>query len=86
LCDPRRPASSNGQADAEQKKTRSSAHHENFDALYLPGGHDKGVREYLESNLIQYLVVDFFVSEKPVAAICHGVIVAARSADPNTGK
>jgi protease I len=57
-----------------------------FDALYLPGGHDKAVKEYMESDLIQSLVVDFFAARKPVAAICHGVIVAARSIDPNTGK
>jgi protease I len=57
-----------------------------FDALYLPGGHDKGVKEYLESELIQNIVIDFFAARKPVAAICHGVIVAARSIDPNTGK
>jgi putative intracellular protease/amidase len=57
-----------------------------FDALYLPGGHDKGVKEYLESELIQMLVVDFFKAGKPVAAICHGVVVAARSNDPKTGK
>lgn len=57
-----------------------------FDALYLPGGHDKGVKEYLESELIQGLVVDFFKAGKPVAAICHGVVVAARSTDPKTGK
>jgi len=64
----------------------ATARHEGFNALYLPGGHDKGVKEYLESELIQNLVVDFFAAEKPVAAICHGVIVAARSIDPNTGK
>jgi putative intracellular protease/amidase len=51
-----------------------------------PGGHDKGVKEYLESDLIQKLVVDFFKAGKPVAAICHGVVVAARSTDPKTGK
>ena len=64
----------------------AAARHESFDALYLPGGHDKGVKEYLESDLIQNLVLDFFVAGKPVAAICHGVIVAARSTNPNTGK
>ena len=57
-----------------------------FDALYLPGGHDKGVKGYLESGLIQNLVVDFFTAGKPVAAICHGVLVAARSTDPKTDK
>ena len=37
-----------------------------FDAILLPGGHDKGVKEYLESEVLQQLVVDFFVSQKPV--------------------
>lgn len=54
-----------------------------FDALLLPGGHDKGVREYLESSVLQALVVDFFVAGKPVAAICHGVVLAARSINPS---
>lgn len=57
-----------------------------FDALYLPGGHDKAVKEYMESELIQSLVVDFFAARKPVAAICHGVVLVARSTDPETGK
>jgi protease I len=57
-----------------------------FAAIFLPGGHDKGVREYLESNVLQQLVVDFFVAQKPVAAICHGVVLAARSINPDTGK
>jgi protease I len=58
----------------------------NFDALLLPGGHDKGVREYLESTVLQQLVVQFFTANKPVAAICHGVVLAARSVNPTTGK
>lgn len=57
-----------------------------FDALLLPGGHDKGVKEYLESDLLQHLVGAFFASRKVVGAICHGVVLAARSKDPNTGK
>jgi putative intracellular protease/amidase len=57
-----------------------------FAAIFLPGGHDKGVREYLESNVLQQLVVEFFAAEKPVAAICHGVVLAARSINPVTGK
>ena len=57
-----------------------------FDALLLPGGHDKGMKEYLESSLLQKLVVDFFGAEKPVGAICHGVVLAARSIDPATAK
>lgn len=57
-----------------------------FDALLLPGGHDKSVKEYLESKILQRLVGEFFAARKPVAAICHGVVLAARSLNPNTGK
>lgn len=57
-----------------------------FDALFLPGGHDKRVKEYLESEVLQQLVVDFFAAQKPVGAICHGVVLAARSIDAETGK
>ena len=59
---------------------------EGFDAILLPGGHDKGVKEYLESEVLQKLVVDFFNTQKPVAAICHGVVLAARSINPDTKK
>lgn len=55
-----------------------------FDGLLLPGGHDKGVKEYLESKILQQLVVSFFKAQKPVAAICHGVVLAARSMDAET--
>ena len=57
-----------------------------FDAILLPGGHDKGVKEYLESDILQNLVVDFFKVQKPVGAICHGVVLAARSINQETGK
>lgn len=53
-----------------------------YDALLLPGGHAAGVREYLESALLQALVAAFFSAAKPVAAICHGVVLAARSRAP----
>jgi len=56
-----------------------------FDALLLPGGHDKAVKDYLESTVLQTIVVEFFNHTKPVAAVCHGVVVAARSIDPRTG-
>ena len=57
-----------------------------YDALLLPGGHRaRGMREYLESPLLQNLVTAFFTADKPVAAICHGVLLAARSRWPVTG-
>lgn len=57
-----------------------------FDALLLPGGHAKGMREYLESTELQGVVADFFDAKKPVAAVCHGVVLAARSLSKKTGK
>jgi putative intracellular protease/amidase len=57
-----------------------------FDALVLPGGHRaRGMRDYLESTTLQRCVADFFDAQKPVAAICHGVLLAARSISPKTG-
>ena len=51
-----------------------------FDGLLLPGGHRaRGMRDYLESAVLQRLVVAFFDADKPVGAVCHGVLLAARS-------
>jgi protease I len=52
---------------------------DSVDALLLPGGHAKGMRPYLESNLLQTAVAEFFARHKPIGAICHGVLLAARS-------
>ncbi|HET7777344.1 MAG TPA: type 1 glutamine amidotransferase domain-containing protein, partial [Rudaea sp.] len=57
-----------------------------FAGLLLPGGHAQGMREYLESAALQRLVAEFFAVGKPVAAICHGVVLAARSVSAKTGK
>ena len=50
-----------------------------YDALVLSGGHDKGMRPYLESEVLQHAVAHFFDRNKPVGAICHGTLLAARS-------
>jgi putative intracellular protease/amidase len=58
-----------------------------FDGLLLPGGHRaRGMRDYLESATLQRRVADFFEAQKPVAAICHGVLLAARSHSVQTGR
>lgn len=57
-----------------------------FAGALLPGGHDKGVREYLESEVLQGVVAGYLKGGTPVAAICHGVVLAARSQDPSTGR
>ena len=58
-----------------------------YDGLLLPGGHRaRGMRGYLESEILQHLVAHFFEKQKPVAAICHGVLLAARSVSKRTGR
>lgn len=59
---------------------------EDFEALLLPGGHRaEGMRAYLESEALQALGAGAFDAGKPVAAICHGVVLAARSRSAKTG-
>jgi putative intracellular protease/amidase len=52
-----------------------------YDGLLLAGGHAPGMRPYLESAWLQTTVGEFFERDKPVGAICHGVLLAARSRD-----
>ncbi|MEQ1567324.1 MAG: type 1 glutamine amidotransferase domain-containing protein [Myxococcota bacterium] len=57
-----------------------------FDGLLLPGGHAPGMRQYLGSPEVQALIVGFVHTGRPFAAICHGVLAAARAVDPATGR
>lgn len=65
---------------------------DDFDALVLPGGHAKRMRPYLEDKTLQAFVAAFFGTvdaqgrHKPIAAVCHGVLLAARSISPTTGR
>lgn len=59
---------------------------DHFDAVHLSGGHAQGMRQYLDSTVLQRSVVDFVQAGKLVGAICHGVLVPARAIDPSTGK
>jgi putative intracellular protease/amidase len=43
------------------------------------------MRQYLASEELQRKVAEFWSLGRPVGAICHGVLVLARSADPDTG-
>jgi putative intracellular protease/amidase len=58
---------------------------EPFDGLLLPGGHAPGMRQYLGSHELRQRVAAFWALDRPVAAICHGVLVLARTTDPATG-
>jgi putative intracellular protease/amidase len=55
-----------------------------FDGLVLPGGHAPGMRQYLGSTELQQAIAAFWLTRRPVGAICHGVLVLARSKDPET--
>jgi len=57
-----------------------------FDGLLLPGGHAPGMRQYLGSEPLQRQVARFWALGRPVGAICHGVLVLARSRDTATGR
>lgn len=59
---------------------------EDYDGIFLAGGHDKTVKEYLESAVLQQAIVSFFESKKIIGAVCHGVVLVARSVDPKTHK
>ena len=52
---------------------------EAFDGLLLPGGHAPGMKQYLGSETLQAKVAAFWALDRPVGAICHGVLVPARA-------
>lgn len=59
-----------------------------YDLVFLPGGHDKGIRPLIESPRMHDLLVSYFPStkqpsSKSLAAICHGVQVLAAASLPD---
>lgn len=59
----------------------SSVEPHDFDGLLLPGGHAPGMRQYLGSPALREQVARFWATGMPVGAICHGVLVLARTRD-----
>ena len=57
-----------------------------FDGLVLPGGHAPRMRQYLGSDGLRGKVAEFWALGRPVGAICHGVLVLARTRDPASGR
>ncbi len=56
-----------------------------FGGLLLAGGHAPGMRQYLDSPVLQELVARYAALGRPIAAICHGVLLLARARDRATG-
>jgi putative intracellular protease/amidase len=55
-----------------------------FDLIFLPGGHEKSVRQLIDSPIIQKQLADYFAetkkpSRKAVAAVCHGVMALSEA-------
>jgi putative intracellular protease/amidase len=74
-------------AEFQHPVTWAQATLDGVDALLLPGGHRaRGMRGYIDSDILQRLVAEAFTRGLVVAAICHGVLLAARSVDPATGR
>lgn len=59
---------------------------EEFEGLLVPGGHAAGMRSLLESDTAASITRHFFQTNKPIAAVCHGVLLLARTRNPATGK
>jgi putative intracellular protease/amidase len=57
-----------------------------YSGIMLLGGHAPGMKTYLESKKLQDIIVKFFEEKKPVGAICHGVLLVARSINQKTKK
>ena len=57
-----------------------------YDGLILAGGHAPGMRQYLGSEALREQVRAFWELGRPVGAICHGVLVLARTHDTGTGR
>ena len=61
---------------------------EDYDLVFLPGGHEKGVVQVINSPTVHRLMAEYFPqtlkpSRKSCAAICHGVMVLSESSLPD---
>ncbi len=54
-----------------------------FDGVWLTGGHAQGMKQLLGSARLHGLLADFWQTGRPVAAICHGVLLLARARLPS---
>jgi hypothetical protein len=57
---------------------------ESYNLVFLPGGHEKGVRQLIDSEIIHAQLAIYFPqtkkpSSKTVAAVCHGVMVLSET-------
>ena len=61
---------------------------EEYNLVFLPGGHEKSVRQLIDSPIMHKLLAQYFPatkkpSTKTVAAVCHGVMVLSETQGEN---
>lgn len=67
-------------ADYRQPLRHERLRVEDFAGVLVPGGHwARGMCEYLESAHLQAFIAACMAVDKPLAAVCHGVLLVARS-------
>ena len=59
-----------------------------YDLVFLPGGHEKGVRQLIDSPVVQQQLAVYFPktrkpSTKTIAAVCHGVLALSEAKLPD---
>ena len=57
---------------------------DSYNLVFLPGGHEKGVRQIIDSPIMHKQLTQYFPatkkpSKKTVVAICHGVMVLSET-------
>ncbi len=61
-----------------------------YNLVFLPGGHDKGVRQVIDAPAVHALLASYFPrtkkpSPRAVGAVCHGVMVLSSTTRPDDG-
>ncbi|TQV90072.1 ThiJ/PfpI family protein [Cordyceps javanica] len=62
-----------------------------YDLVFLPGGHDRGVRQVIDSPAVHALLAAYFPQtrkphgRKAVGAVCHGVMVLSETKTADGG-
>jgi len=64
---------------------------DDYALILFPGGHDKGIRQMIDSPIVHRLIIDYFPKtkkpgKKAVAAICHGVMALSNAKDVKSGR
>lgn len=68
----------------ERTNVLSTIHAEDYDAVFYPGGHGP-IWDLATNEASGQLILDFYRSGKPVAAVCHGPAALIKAAEIQPG-